>query len=107
MFLLIPCAGLIGLAIAITTVQPAGVTHAQEIDHTAASPASLGVLPLDVNTCPSTHPIKGNKAGRQANRPVDPIYHVPGSRHYDATDPEECFATPADAETAGYRAPLR
>ena len=68
---------------------------------------TLGVQPLDLSTCPATHPIKGNKAGRQANRPVDPIYHVPGSRYYDATDPEECFATPADAEAAGYRAPLR
>jgi hypothetical protein len=68
---------------------------------------SLSVAPLDVNTCPATHPVKGNKAGRQANRPVDPIYHVPESRWYDATDPEECFATPADAQAAGYRAPLR
>jgi hypothetical protein len=68
---------------------------------------SLSVLPLDVNTCPDTHPIKGNKAGRQASRPVDPIYHVPASRWYAVTDPEECFATAEDAEAAGYRAPLR
>jgi hypothetical protein len=68
---------------------------------------SLGVPPLDINTCPDSHQIKGNKAGRQANRPIDPIYHVPGSRWYAATDPEECFATVEDAEAAGYRAPLR
>jgi hypothetical protein len=73
----------------------------------AQEAAPLSVAPLDLNTCPATHPIKGNSAGRQASRPVDPIYHVPGSRYYDATDPEECFATPADAEAAGYRAPLR
>ena len=64
-------------------------------------------LTLDVNTCPDMHPVKGNKAGWQASRPVDPIYHVPGSRYYLATDPEECFATAADAEAAGYRAPFR
>jgi hypothetical protein len=74
---------------------------------TAPGASPLSVRPLDVNTCPDTHPIKGNKAGRQAARPVDPIYHVPGSRYYLATDPEECFATAEDAEAAGYRAPLR
>jgi len=68
---------------------------------------SLGVAPLDINNCPDTHPVKGNKAGRQASRPADPIYHVPDSRYYLATDPEECFATVEDAEAAGYRAPLR
>jgi hypothetical protein len=88
---------LLALSLLVTPV----TSFAQE----AGSP--LGVAPLDVNTCPATHPVKGNKAGRQANRPVDPIYHVPGSRYYEATDPEECFATPADAEAAGYRAPLR
>ena len=76
-------------------------SHAQE-----AAP-SLSVPPLDVNNCPDTHPIKGNKSGRQASRPADPIYHVPDSRYYLATDPEECFATAEDAEAAGYRAPLR
>ena len=73
---------------------------------TEVAPA-LSVPPLNINDCPDTHPIKGNKAGRQANRPVDPIYHVPMSRWYAVTDPEECFATVEDAEAAGYRAPLR
>jgi hypothetical protein len=72
-----------------------------------AVPISLSVPPLNKDNCPDSHPIKGNKAGRQANRPVDPIYHVPGSRWYAVTDPEECFATVEDAEAAGYRAPLR
>ena len=62
------------------------------------------VPPPDRNTRSDSHPIKGNTAGRQATRPVDPIYHVPGSRYYAVTDPEECFATAADAEAAGYRA---
>jgi hypothetical protein len=68
--------------------------------------SSLSVPPLDMNTCPVTHPVKGNKAGHQASRPADPIYQVPGSRYYAATDPEECFATAEDAEAAGYRVPL-
>ena len=76
-----------------------------------AAPASAqsapSVPPVTIDDCPASHPIKGNRAGRQANRPADPIYHLPESRWYDATDPEECFATAGDAEAAGYRAPLR
>ena len=65
------------------------------------------VPPITINDCPFSYPVKGNRAGRQVERPVDPIYHVPGRRYYAATDPEECFATAADAEAAGYRAPPR
>jgi hypothetical protein len=32
------------------------------------------------------------------------IYHVRGPRFYNATTPEQCFATRAGAEHAGYRA---
>ena len=32
------------------------------------------------------------------------IYHVPGAAYYDETNPEECFATEAEARAAGYRA---
>lgn len=32
------------------------------------------------------------------------IYHVPGGFYYDATDPEECFATETDAVAEVYRA---
>jgi micrococcal nuclease len=59
------------------------------------------------DNCPESHPIKGNHAGRQVERLVNPIYHVPGGRWYAVADPEECFATVEDAEEAGYRAPLR
>jgi hypothetical protein len=97
---------LVALALAaLLCVAPASAL-AQEADP-AVAPAPLSVPPLDVNTCPDTHPIKGNKAGRQANRPADPIYHIPSSRWYAVTDPEECFATVEDAVAAGYRAPLR
>jgi micrococcal nuclease len=42
--------------------------------------------------------VKGNQSG---------IYHDVDSPYYDATHPEECFATAEDAEAAGYRAPKR
>jgi hypothetical protein len=46
-------------------------------------------------SCPASHPIKGNRPSM--------IYHAPGGAFYDQTGPEACFATPADAEAAGYR----
>jgi hypothetical protein len=69
--------------------------------------ASPGVPPISKDACPATHPIKGNHAGRQEERLVDPIYHTAESRWYVVTDPEECFAAVPDAEAAGYRAPRR
>lgn len=50
--------------------------------------------------CPVTFPVKGNQGGEGVF-----IYHVPGSASYDRTTPEVCFATEADARTAGFRAP--
>lgn len=63
--------------------------------------AGAGVRPLG-RECPASHPIKGNQGSRSTD---DWIYHPPGSRSYNATDPEECFATEAEARAAGYRAP--
>jgi hypothetical protein len=54
--------------------------------------------PVGVN-CPASHPITGNRASG--------IYHQPGAEFYDRTRPEDCFATPADAEAAGYRSSQR
>lgn len=42
--------------------------------------------------------IKGNISSN------DKVYHSPGQRNYAQTNPEACFATPKDAEAAGYRA---
>jgi hypothetical protein len=50
-------------------------------------------------SCPASHPIKGNRTSM--------IYHPPGGEFYEQTRPEDCFAAPADAEAAGYRASLR
>ena len=69
-----------------------------------APPAAPPVAPVpggraapQGTSCPPSHPIKGNRNSM--------IYHVPSSRSYAATKPEECFATEADAIAAGYRAP--
>ena len=47
-------------------------------------------------------PVKGNHSSSG-----EWIYHVPTGQHYDKTEPEECFDTPAQAEAAGYRASKR
>lgn len=49
--------------------------------------------------CPDSHPVKA-KANSM-------IYYVPESGHYGLTIPDVCFASDADAEAAGYRAPRR
>ena len=56
------------------------------------------VAPISEDDCPQNAPIKGNQSG---------LYHVPGGAYYDVTNPEECFATAADAEAAGYEASSR
>jgi hypothetical protein len=58
--------------------------------------ATAGPVPGSGDDCPASHPVKGN--GNSG------IYHLPGGRFYDVTNPEECFRTPEDAEAAGYRA---
>jgi endonuclease YncB( thermonuclease family) len=48
--------------------------------------------------CPASAPIKGNQGSPEW------IYHMPWNAYYDATNPEECFATEAAARAHGYRA---
>lgn len=57
-------------------------------------PASGRTTPWGKN-CPSTHPIKGNASSK--------IYHLRSDDYYERTMPEDCFATEADAQGAGYR----
>lgn len=66
---------------------------------TTGAAAGGRVEPVE-GACPASHPIKGNKSSMGAL-----IYHTPASASYDRTRPESCFATEADAEAAGYRAP--
>lgn len=58
---------------------------------------STGSWPLsgDKYPCPQSRPVKGNEDSW--------IAHEPGDRYYTVTNPEQCFATMADAEAAGFR----
>ncbi len=51
--------------------------------------------PISKNACPSWAPIKGNRDSM--------IYHLPGQRYYNVTNPEQCFASESAAKSAGYR----
>ncbi len=64
----------------------------------AGRAAGGAVAPISEDDCPPNAPIKGNQSG---------LYHVPDGAYYDVTNPEECFATAADAEAAGYEASSR
>jgi hypothetical protein len=66
-----------------------------------AAPAESSGQPQG-SDCPTTSPIKGN-----ISTSGERIYHVPGGRSYRATRPEACFASPAEAEAAGFRRALR
>jgi endonuclease YncB( thermonuclease family) len=69
---------------------------------TTIAPGATGggrVAPDADGNCPADAPIKGNASSH--------IYHRPGQRSYAVTKAEDCFATGADAEAAGYRAAKR
>jgi micrococcal nuclease len=78
-----------------TADEPASATSGSTAT-SSAKPSGGGVPPVSEERCPPSAPIKGNEDSG--------IYHMPGDAYYDATHPEECFATPQDAEAAGYRA---
>ena len=61
----------------------------------AAAPKPTVTTPINKTTCPSWAPIKGNRSSM--------IYHMPGQRYYNITNPEACFATETAAVKAGYR----
>jgi hypothetical protein len=77
---------------------PGGGSVSSPASPSASSSAPTGgaVPPISEEDCPPNAPIKGNASSG--------IYHMPNDAYYDATHPEECFATPQDAEAAGYRA---
>ncbi|MGI9254771.1 MAG: hypothetical protein ACR2J8_13590, partial [Thermomicrobiales bacterium] len=57
-------------------------------------PAPRGAVHAQTDTCPESHPIKGNAQSGYYHRPIDPSYKV--------TKPEFCFATEAEAQAAGF-----
>lgn len=62
----------------------------------ASASAGGGTVSPVGGECPASAPIKGNESSG--------IYHMPDGSYYDATEAEECFATEAAAQAAGYRA---
>lgn len=63
-----------------------------------SGPAVAGAAQTSLPSCTPGEPVKGN-----ITRAGEKIYHVPGGAFYGRTIPEECFATEADAERAGFR----
>lgn len=79
-----------------STNQPSGST---------ALPGETLSVSADAQTlegCTSDEPIKGN-----INLEGERIYHVPDGEFYEATRPEQCFATEKEAQQAGFRASKR
>jgi len=60
-----------------------------------AGESVAGMAPLDDGSCPPGHTIKAKESSG--------IYHVPGGRFYERTNPDRCYATEAAAEADGYR----
>jgi hypothetical protein len=56
----------------------------------------LSAAPINRDDCPTDYPIKGNIR-------IDKIFHIPGGRYYNVTDPEECFSDSSAAISAGFR----
>lgn len=85
-----------------------------------ATASTLAVAPPIATSVPApptaTTPASGRETPRGKNRPAahlfkdnarSMIYHVPGGAFYRRTTPEDCLATRAVAEAAGYRASQR
>lgn len=71
-----------------------------ELTQTAIRVKLTGTPVLPVRgRCPERYVIKGNRTTTSGEW----IYHVPAGQYYTATEPEECFASEADARAAGYR----
>ncbi len=89
--------GLVGkrISVVVTGRKSGYVTLVRTSAQTAPIARPNRTPPVN-GTCPSWAPIKGNASSM--------IYHMPGGRWYDETNPEECFATEAAARAAGYRA---
>ena len=63
----------------------------------------FSTVSCDAGTGSSNCYIKGNISYNGGEK----IYHVPGQEYYDATVPEECFDSEAEARSAGYRKSYR
>ncbi|RZT88357.1 large subunit ribosomal protein L17 [Pseudonocardia sediminis] len=86
-------------AVAAEEAADATSEAAEESGSTEDAPYGAGShAPLeDKSEAPAGFPVKGNEDSK--------IYHVPESGHYARTIAEVWFATPGDAEAAGFRPP--
>lgn len=92
-----PAAGPTTAVTPTTPIRPtAPVTSAESPEPSAPAVGDAGAWPLpgDRHPCPRAEPVKGNENSM--------IAHAPGDRYYGITDPEQCFATMAAAEAAGF-----
>ena len=87
------------LSVRVTGVKSGYASETRMSAATARVAYPTRTWPISGWDCPAWAPIKGN-----AN---SGIYHVPGGAYYSRTKPEECFATEAAAQAAGYRRSLR
>lgn len=77
------------------------VTAPAIAEATATVPATgQGAAASSDGACPPNFPIKGNIRSDGTK-----IYHLPNDPTYARTHAEQCFATAADAQAAGFRAP--
>lgn len=87
----------------VAEAAPVAAPAAAEVAAPAAAPAAAGPYGAGSaasnadGSAPEGFAIKGNDNSK--------LYHVPGSRYYDSTVAEVWFATPEDAERAGFSAP--
>lgn len=79
----------------VVRFRPAKVVRRESGDAGAGTGQDLkSYAPASTYDCPAEAPIKGNESSM--------IYHVPASPWYAITTPEQCFATEAGAQAAGF-----
>jgi small subunit ribosomal protein S16 len=84
----------------VAEAAPAAAPVAEAAAEVAAPEAPYGAGSARTSadgSAPEGYPIKGNDSSK--------LYHAPGTRYYDSTIAEIWFATPEDAERAGFSAP--
>jgi small subunit ribosomal protein S16 len=84
----------------VAEAAPVAAPVAEAAAEVAAPEAPYGTGSARTNadgSAPEGYPIKGNDSSK--------LYHAPGTRYYDSTIAEIWFATPEDAERAGFSAP--
>lgn len=79
----------------VVRVRPAKVALRTAGGGTSTEQDGKSYAPVSTYDCPAKAPIKGNESSM--------IYHVPASPWYSITTPEQCFATAAGAQAAGFR----